>query len=645
MKPKAKESEDLRKRLQETDEKFQTLQKQNEELLASEELTRAILDQSAEVVFVCDQNGRVMRSSHIAHRFFTSKILQQHFDKVCPLTLTSNLPFQRQSFSISSVLTGKIFRALEVAHVRNDGRIFHFLLNARPLLHKQEKVLGCVVILTDITERKQMEEELRKSRDELDNRIQERTKEVREQARVLDSFFKFSMTPFVILDKDFNFIRVNEAYAKACHRDISEFPGHNHFEFYPSDAKEIFEQVVETKVPYQAIARPFTFPDHPEWGTTYWNWTLTPILGGTGEVEYLVFALEDVTERKRAEKAVKEERQRFNDVLEMLPAYLVLLSPDYHVPFANRFFRERFGDSHGKRCFEYLFDRGEPCEICETYTVLKTKTPHQWEWTGPDGRIYDVFDFPFTDTDGSTLILEMGIDISERKQAEQALRESENRLRSLSSQLLTVQESERRSIARELHDGVGQMLTAVKFKVESVLQEIGEGKARANLKSLEDVIPMIREGVEEVRRIQMDLRPSVLDDLGILAALSWLCRNFETTYSHIHIEKKTQIREEEVSTLMKTVIYRISQEALNNVAKHSKADLVRLSLGRSGDRIELRIEDNGKGFDLEEILSPDRLKRGLGLNSMRERAELSGGMFAIESTKRKGTTIRVSWPL
>jgi hypothetical protein len=93
-----------------------------------------------------------------------------------------------------------------------------------------------------------------------------------------------------------------------------------------------------------------------------------------------------------------------------------LLSPDYHVPFANRFFRDRFGESHGRRCFEYLFGRGEPCEICESNTALKTMAPHQWEWIGPDGRNYDVFDFPFTDTDGSTLILEMGIDITERKQ-------------------------------------------------------------------------------------------------------------------------------------------------------------------------------------------------------------------------------------
>ena len=155
---------------------------------------------------------------------------------------------------------------------------------------------------------------------------------------------------------------------------------------------------------------------------------------------------------------------------------------------------------------------------------------------------------------------------------------------------------------------------------------------------------MIRESMEEARRIQTDLRPSVLDDLGILAAFSWLCRNFEATYSHIHIEKQTDIQEEEVPLPLKTPIDRISQEALNNIAKHSKANLARLSLKKIEDKIELKIEDNGTGFDLEKIFSQERDKRGLGLNSMRERTELSGGTFDVESTKGKGATIRASWP-
>jgi PAS domain S-box-containing protein len=137
----------------------------------------------------------------------------------------------------------------------------------------------------------------------------------------------------------------------------------------------------------------------------------------------------EINERKRVEsevllqtKALEAERQRFNDVLEILPAYLILLTTDYHVSFANRYFRERFGEDRGRHCYEYLFRRSEPCENCDSYKVLQTGISNHWEWTGPDGRNYDVFDFPFNDVDGSTLILEMGIDITMRKQAEEKLR-------------------------------------------------------------------------------------------------------------------------------------------------------------------------------------------------------------------------------
>jgi len=236
-------------------------------------------------------------------------------------------------------------------------------------------------------------------------------------------------------------------------------------------------------------------------------------------------------------------------------------------------------------------------------------------------------------------------DITERKLAQQALQQSEEQLRYLSSQLLSAEEKERKRIARELHDGIGQSLTAIKFRVENVLQQMDRGKAKRIAEPLGTIIPLIQQSIEESRRIQMDLRPSILDDLGILATLSWFCREFQTTYSGISIEKLIDINEDDVPDSLKTVIYRISQEALNNVAKHSKADVVHLALRKSGGKIELTIQDNGDGFDLKEILPREGSERGLGLTSMRERTELSGGTFEIESTIGRGTTIRASWPL
>lgn len=133
-----------------------------------------------------------------------------------------------------------------------------------------------------------------------------------------------------------------------------------------------------------------------------------------------------LVEKKELEHNLTEklsiERQRLYNVLETLPAYVVLLDKDHFMPFANKFFRERFGEPQGRPCYEFLFKRNSPCENCETYKVLQTKQSHRWEWTGPDGRNYDIHDFPFPEADGSTLILEMGLDITERKKAEEQLR-------------------------------------------------------------------------------------------------------------------------------------------------------------------------------------------------------------------------------
>jgi PAS domain S-box-containing protein len=221
---------------------------------------------------------------------------------------------------------------------------------------------------------------------------------------------------------------------------------------------------------------------------------------------------------------------------------------------------------------------------------------------------------------------------------EEELHASETRLRLLSSQLLTVQEAERKRIAREIHDSIGQTLAAIKFGLESKLSQMGAGSPPPGI-SIENIVSLAQNGIEESRRIQMDLRPSVLDDLGILATIGWFTREFQKVYSHISVEKQISVEENEIPDSLKTVLFRVLQEAMNNAAKHSKADLARLILRKTVDKIELSFEDNGEGFNIESST------KGLGLTSMRERTELSGGSFAIESTPGKGTTIKAYWPL
>ncbi len=231
----------------------------------------------------------------------------------------------------------------------------------------------------------------------------------------------------------------------------------------------------------------------------------------------------------------------------------------------------------------------------------------------------------------------------EQRRIMENLRESEGQCRVLSSQLLAAQETERRNIASEIHDSIGQTLAAINFGVDSVLAELRRGNSGNAITKLENMVSMIRNASDEVRRIQMDLRPSMLDDLGIAVTINWFCREFQKVYSTIQIEKRIGIEEDEVPKSLKISLYRIIQEAFNNIAKHSKGDRVIISLENTPSGIALTIEDNGQGFDPEEARK--RYRKGMGLSSMRERAELSGGIFSIESGMGKGTTLRMTWPL
>ncbi|MFH1115112.1 MAG: PAS domain S-box protein [Pseudomonadota bacterium] len=232
-----------------------------------------------------------------------------------------------------------------------------------------------------------------------------------------------------------------------------------------------------------------------------------------------------------------------------------------------------------------------------------------------------------------------------RKQVEKALAQSEEQLRSLSRQLLRAHEHERKRVARELHDGIGQSVTAMKFKVENVIREAAKRVPQEHLAPLESLLSMIQEVVEDVGRIAMDLRPSILDDLGVMATITWLCREFQKTHQGIRVVTDLQMQESWVSEDQKIVIFRILQEALNNVAKHGHADLVRVSLRRHNGSTVLTVQDNGVGFDWESAHLPAAGRPGLGLAGMKERSQLSGGSFSVDTRPGKGTLITASWPV
>jgi len=227
----------------------------------------------------------------------------------------------------------------------------------------------------------------------------------------------------------------------------------------------------------------------------------------------------------------------------------------------------------------------------------------------------------------------------------EALCEAREELRRLSLLSISIQEDERRRIALDLHDGLGQSLSLLKLSIEKAARLLAEGGTTEAGEFLRQLAPRVDQALAEVRRVSTQLRPSMLDDLGMLPTLSWFFREFEAAGAGIVLEKSIKVAEADVPVALRITIFRIIQEAFHNIVKHSAADRVRIRLDRIGNGLQLQIADNGCGFDPAAIEWIEGTTRGLGLLGMRERASASGGTYHLHSAPGHGTSISVRWLL
>ncbi len=230
----------------------------------------------------------------------------------------------------------------------------------------------------------------------------------------------------------------------------------------------------------------------------------------------------------------------------------------------------------------------------------------------------------------------------DRKKSKDALQESERQNRHLAAALLKVQESERKVLASALHDELGQLLAAIKFSIEAALKVMAPDEVCAS--NLRALIPSIQSSLEMVRNMYTQLLPTVLDDLGILATLNWFCREFQNEHPDIEVESEFDIAEEEITAELKLMIFRIVEDAFQNVAEHGRSRRLQVNLAGKNGHVGLRIAVDGTGFDDLQTLSQECTDCALRLISMKRRAELSGGSFQIESSDGGGTLVSVQWP-
>jgi len=234
------------------------------------------------------------------------------------------------------------------------------------------------------------------------------------------------------------------------------------------------------------------------------------------------------------------------------------------------------------------------------------------------------------------LLRSQGVDTS-------SLADISGRYRSLSRQVINAQESERKRIASDLHDGIAQSLGAAKYQVESAVEVLRRKAPDLDLALFDDVVGQLKGAVDEVRRISTNLAPSMLDDFGLCVALEWLCKECEKSVVGISVRCETCIDECDMPDFVKIAVYRVTQEALSNSSQHARAANISLSLESDSDCLVLTIVDDGRGFDHDRVAEPRRQTRGHGLRNMQERVAATGGQFTIESGLLTGTIVKARW--
>ena len=359
---------------------------------------------------------------------------------------------------------------------------------------------------------------------------------------------------------------------------------------------------------------------------------------------YVAELEERIAERKRAELALRESEERYRELFENAKDAIYVHDLDGNYIRINRAAEELSGYSReeivGHNFTEFL--PKEHIKLVRQSFCSKLarvgETSYEVDVIAKDGRRVPVEVSSRAIYENGVLVGVQGMarDITERKLAQDALQ-------LFSRQLIEAQEDERRRISRELHDQIGQILTAVKMNLYTVQQFCKTSDAGSYVK---DNIVAVDEALRLVRDLSVDLRPPVLDDLGLATALRWYVdRYLNRTGLNVEVIIDLPDPNERFLRELETACFRIAQEALSNIARHAQASQVQVQLAKEGNVLLLTVKDDGVGFDIENLRKRAPRAATLGLVSMQERAHAAGGTIEIDSRRSRGTEVRFTLPL
>jgi PAS domain S-box-containing protein len=374
----------------------------------------------------------------------------------------------------------------------------------------------------------------------------------------------------------------------------------------------------------------------------------------SGQPAGIVGVMLDITERKHAEAALRKSEERFRRFFEDVTLGFFQSTEDGVILSVNPAFAQMFGYATpldllaavGNEAVALYADPRDRRRIIRLVTTSKAPIKIETRFRRRDGSSFtgDFHAWKVKDRENRFLYLEGFIDdITERKQFEESLRESENRLRFLSSKLLVAQEEERRRISLELHDDLGQDLAALKLQMLTMAKCLGKNQTEPK-KECQSALTFIDRLIDTTRRISRALSPTVIQDLKLCGTIRWMVRDFQT-YAAIDTTLEIDDIDALFSYDQQIIIYRILQEALHNVHKHARARSVALTVRRNTRDVQIQVRDDGRGFDIDHAMNRHVAERGLGLAALEERSHMLGGQLTITSQKRRGTCVALTIPI
>ncbi|MDR4479199.1 MAG: PAS domain S-box protein [Nitrospira sp.] len=602
--------------------------------LESEERLRSIVQSTGDAIILMDTRGQVAFWNSGAETTFgytAEEMLGQSVTRIIPQRLREahQRGVERVAAAGRLTLQADMF---ELIGLRKDGTEFPLEFSLAAWTAKS--ALFITGIIRDISERRQAESALRDSEERF--------------RAIMDN------SPALIFIKDLagRYLQANRQFEIISHLSPGDLAGKTDEEVFPPEQAAAFRdndrQVLETGAPMK-----FEESVLHDDGLHTSIVVKFPLLNAQGRCYALCGIATDITDRKRAEEARQQLAQDRLLLLESTGEGIYGIDRQGRCTFINSAAARMLGylseellgqDMHER--IHYSFPDGTAysnaaCRIQETLERGRGQKVDDEVYWRKDGTAFQIeySSFPVLEQDRIIGAVVVFLDITERKLVEQQLMLSHDQLRKLTARLESVREEERILIAREIHDELGQALTGVKLDLWQLRDQLSV-VAPTSLKRLESITTLVDGTIQSVQRIATELRPVVLDQLGLIPAIEWQAHEFQTR-TGIQCTLDVYLRTVTLSHAGSTAMFRIFQEILTNVARHARASVVHITLQEQAGSLVLEVRDNGRGVTDAELADP----HSLGLVGMRERALLLGGEIIFTGRSGTGTAVRVRIPL